>query len=78
MGRVARPESRSDFRHTRFIYRKQNNLFSKNSKSLKTGYFYYKTLYGAGRNPSPTENLPKILGLQRADIESAPTIFVTN
>lgn len=34
----------------------------------------YSVKLGTG-NPSPKENLPKIFGLQRADIESTPTGF---
>ena len=53
-GRVVRPESRSDFRHTKFIFRKQKEPVFKESKSLKTGSFInYETPCGAGRGTVP-------------------------
>ena len=52
----------------------RKHQFNKNKVVL----IYYNALRRRTGNPSPTENLPKMLGLQPADIESAPTEFVTN
>ena len=63
----------------------KKNLFFKDLEFFENRFFLFtkdkfympKTAsrFGTG-DPSPTDNLPKIWGLQRADMESAPTIFV--
>ena len=64
----------------RFLYFvNKKNLFSKDSKSLKTGsLLIMKRLAAWDGKLVLYRNLPPIRVLHRADIESAPTVFVTN
>ena len=56
----------------------KTDLFSKDKSHENRSFCLYYKISRRETENCPNEKSPKNQGLQRADIESAPTIFITN